>query len=436
MPTEPPPWQTEPEIDPDRQQELTNCLRLDPDPAQHRYPFKDAKLSRADVEWLLLQHRRHTTDRATNPRSRENRWHTGLDLRGAILCDLNLRDLPLAGTLFGAHLVGRDDPEWKDLNERGREHPYLTEDKDEQTKPGAAADLRCVDLRGADLRDSHFTQADLRGANLGWEEVPGLAEPFAAADLEGASLIEVHLEADASLHKGCQPSPRLVKVSLRDANLSNAHLQGANLYQADLTGARLFGAHLEGASLVDARLVGADLRDAYFDHTTKLGGAVLADRRGIGPRLAGVKWNGVNLSEVDWAPVLSLKDGEAILEAKAAEARGEAVARAIEAYVTLAVALEPWIPKEAQRFRVKAKSIEIEQEQGQSEDPKLTPKEREVLRLLADGRSDAEICKRMHITANTLNTHIKNILGKLEDFGVETREQAVAYVWKHGITLP
>ncbi|MDP9411196.1 MAG: LuxR C-terminal-related transcriptional regulator [Chloroflexota bacterium] len=139
---------------------------------------------------------------------------------------------------------------------------------------------------------------------------------------------------------------------------------------------------------------------------------------------------------MDWAPVLSLKDGEAILEAKAAEARGEAVARAIEAYVTLAVALEPWIPKEAQRFRVKAKSIEIEQEQGQSEDPKLTPKEREVLRLLADGRSDAEICKRMHITANTLNTHIKNILGKLEDFGVETREQAVAYVWKHGITLP
>src|SRR5215470_4248692 len=49
-------WRTEPEIDSNRQQYLTERLTIKPDIAQGNYPFKGIKLDRADVEWLLANH--------------------------------------------------------------------------------------------------------------------------------------------------------------------------------------------------------------------------------------------------------------------------------------------------------------------------------------------------------------------------------------------
>ena len=49
-------WRTEPEIDLERQKELAHCLTLIPDIDKGVYPFKGVKLSRADVEWLLVTH--------------------------------------------------------------------------------------------------------------------------------------------------------------------------------------------------------------------------------------------------------------------------------------------------------------------------------------------------------------------------------------------
>ena len=53
----------------------------------------------------------------------------------------------------------------------------------------------------------------------------------------------------------------------------------------------------------------------------------------------------------------------------------------------------------------------------------LTQREREVLRLLADGLRNEEIGRRLHIAAETARAHIRNAMRKL---GAATRTQAVA----------
>jgi DNA-binding NarL/FixJ family response regulator len=55
--------------------------------------------------------------------------------------------------------------------------------------------------------------------------------------------------------------------------------------------------------------------------------------------------------------------------------------------------------------------------------PALTQREREVLRLLADGHSNEEIGKRLFISAETVRTHVRKAMDKLD---ADTRTQAVA----------
>jgi DNA-binding NarL/FixJ family response regulator len=43
----------------------------------------------------------------------------------------------------------------------------------------------------------------------------------------------------------------------------------------------------------------------------------------------------------------------------------------------------------------------------------LTPREREVLALIAEGRTNAAIAKRLWLTERTVETHVRSILGKL-----------------------
>lgn len=58
-----------------------------------------------------------------------------------------------------------------------------------------------------------------------------------------------------------------------------------------------------------------------------------------------------------------------------------------------------------------------------SEIPTLTKREREVLRLLADGRSNDAIGAELGISAETVRTHIRKAMAKLD---ADTRTQAVA----------
>jgi DNA-binding NarL/FixJ family response regulator len=55
--------------------------------------------------------------------------------------------------------------------------------------------------------------------------------------------------------------------------------------------------------------------------------------------------------------------------------------------------------------------------------PSLTQRERDVLRLLADGHSNEEIGKRLFISPETVRTHIRKAMDKLD---ADTRTQAVA----------
>ena len=57
------------------------------------------------------------------------------------------------------------------------------------------------------------------------------------------------------------------------------------------------------------------------------------------------------------------------------------------------------------------------------QNPKLTQREREVLRLLADGLRNEEIGKRLFISPETVRTHVRKATSKLE---ADTRTQAVA----------
>jgi DNA-binding NarL/FixJ family response regulator len=59
--------------------------------------------------------------------------------------------------------------------------------------------------------------------------------------------------------------------------------------------------------------------------------------------------------------------------------------------------------------------------------PRLTTRELEVLRLLAEGLAQDEIAKRLFISTKTVATHIDHILGKL---GVRSRAQAVAVAFR------
>jgi DNA-binding NarL/FixJ family response regulator len=55
--------------------------------------------------------------------------------------------------------------------------------------------------------------------------------------------------------------------------------------------------------------------------------------------------------------------------------------------------------------------------------PELTQRERDVLRLLADGHANEEIGKRLYISAETVRTHVRKAMDKLD---ADTRTQAVA----------
>src|SRR5207248_7453463 len=60
----------------------------------------------------------------------------------------------------------------------------------------------------------------------------------------------------------------------------------------------------------------------------------------------------------------------------------------------------------------------------------LTAREREVLRLVADGLTNAEVAERLVVSPRTVSTHLTAIYGKL---GVRSRSAAVRFALDHGL---
>jgi two-component system, NarL family, response regulator YdfI len=76
--------------------------------------------------------------------------------------------------------------------------------------------------------------------------------------------------------------------------------------------------------------------------------------------------------------------------------------------------------------------VSVMPKMGSAEPPpeELTPRETEVLRLLADGLPNREIAERLHISEHTIKFHIRSILGKL---GASSRTEAVTLGFRSGL---
>jgi DNA-binding NarL/FixJ family response regulator len=82
---------------------------------------------------------------------------------------------------------------------------------------------------------------------------------------------------------------------------------------------------------------------------------------------------------------------------------------------------------EALRFLTRVRESNREAQLASS---RLTPREREVLQALAEGSSDKEIARRLHVGEGTVHSHVTNILSKLE---VSSRLQALVFAVRHGV---
>src|SRR2546423_9509028 len=237
-------WRTEPEIDFERQEFLRERLAVRADIQRGVYPFKDVKLGRGDVEWLLIAHEEGRGRIDWNDVKQRKLW--GLDLRGANLCQVDLRKLPLMRVRGG---LTRDEWNLTTLEQRH---------------------MAGVHLQGADLSEAHLEGAILQGAHL-----------------DGATLRGTHLE---------------------EANLFRAYLKDAYLRGAYLEKAKLRGTRMEAPYLPEARLQRADLRNAFFDSASSLERIIISEEKLGCALLADVHWESVNLSVVNWLQIKILGD--------------------------------------------------------------------------------------------------------------------------------
>src|ERR687896_1472577 len=77
--------------------------------------------------------------------------------------------------------------------------------------------------------------------------------------------------------------------------------------------------------------------------------------------------------------------------------------------------------------RIRAATVESG---GAGARPELSDRETEVLRLIANGKDNAEIAQELHISPKTVKNHISNILMKLQ---IENRIQAAVYAVRSGL---
>jgi DNA-binding NarL/FixJ family response regulator len=130
-------------------------------------------------------------------------------------------------------------------------------------------------------------------------------------------------------------------------------------------------------------------------------------------------------------------DDRSVVDALQAGARGfltkdtgaEEIQQAIAAVVSGAAAIDPAVQHHlvnavASGLPAKAQAPTPELPDG------LTPREAEVLSLIAEGLSNAEIAARLVVSEATVKSHVNHLFTKT---GVRDRAQAVTYAYRHGL---
>ena len=157
------------------------------------------------------------------------------------------------------------------------------------------------------------------------------------------------------------------------------------------------------------------------------------------PRMEGAEATRHIRAELPDTQVLVLTtyaDDESLFPALQAGARGyltkdasaEEIEQAIRALVAGETHLDPTVQERLVAAVVDTKPIPDAPAQSLPDD--LTPREAEVLKLIASGLSNAEIAEALVVSHATVKTHVNRIFYKT---GARDRAQAVRYAYQHGI---
>jgi DNA-binding NarL/FixJ family response regulator len=192
-----------------------------------------------------------------------------------------------------------------------------------------------------------------------------------------------------------------------------------------LPGMEVVGAAADGAQALE--LVAAHLPDV-----------VLMDLRM--PRMDGVEATRrirAAHPSVQVVVLTTYADDDSVFSALKAGARGfltkdagaEEIARAIIAVRDGEAQLDPSV----QRRLVEALAASRPVRRTTDLPDGLTPREAEVLKLIAAGRTNAEIARELYVAESTVKTHVNNLFAKA---GLRDRAQAVTYAYRHHLAEP
>jgi DNA-binding NarL/FixJ family response regulator len=109
------------------------------------------------------------------------------------------------------------------------------------------------------------------------------------------------------------------------------------------------------------------------------------------------------------------------------------IGRALEAAAAGQAVMDPAVQRRLLSAATRAPSdgASIKDDSLESDD-ELTPREAEVLRLIADGQSNREIARTLFVSEATVKTHVNRIFAKT---GSRDRAQATRYAYTHGYAL-
>jgi DNA-binding NarL/FixJ family response regulator len=143
------------------------------------------------------------------------------------------------------------------------------------------------------------------------------------------------------------------------------------------------------------------------------------------------------LPEVRVIALTTFADDENVLGALRAGARGyltkDAGAEDIRSAIFAVAAGEATLDPAVQHHVVAALASD-EATRGGAELPDgLTPREAEILGLIAEGMTNAEIAERLVVSPTTVKSHINHLFAKA---GVRDRVQAVTYAYRKGLATP